>query len=179
MTAQYFLPGKALTHCKQVTSHFSCWQAKQMEPSISPWKAFCPCHFFVFSSLSNFSSVFSEWGLPTIPILYTKCKIHPSPAYFIPLKPPASSQGHTRHFCLFAAGLQRELRLLWRQRVNRSIQEAWLWSGTWQQPWAPLVVVLSTAHPVLQTYSVPWHSHRTHVLLDLQHQLRSQTPPSS
>lgn len=110
-------------------------------------KSTLPLSFFLwFSTLSIFSSVFSEWGLPIIPILYRKYKIHPSPACFILLKPPASSQGHTRHFSLFAAGLCRELRLLWRQWVNRSIQEAWLWSGTWQQPWAPPVPVLSTAH---------------------------------
>lgn len=81
-----------------------------------------PLSFVWFSTLPGFSSAFSEWGLPSITILYTKYKNWLSPpACFIPLMPAARSQGHTIFLvavcCRIAQGAL--FRLPWRQWVKQ------------------------------------------------------------
>lgn len=137
MTTQYFLPGKALVHCNQVTSHFSCWQAKQMEPSISSWKAVFPCNFCGSLPSLIFSSAFSGWELPTISILYIQ-SVKVIFLLMLTLFPSCLQQGvkDVLDFCLFAAGLHRELALGCPEGSGWAgpIWEAWLWFGTLQQP---------------------------------------------
>ena len=118
MTTQYFLPGKALVHCNQVTSHFSCWQAKQMEVSISAWKAVFPCHFCGSLPSLIFHQPFQNEHYLAHQSYIQSVKI--ILLFLLTLFPSCLQWGVTdilNFFCLFAAGMHRELSLgcPWRQ----------------------------------------------------------------